>query len=65
MARSPAAKSNLAGRLTSIWFRASIRYSIGSSTVMMLLLLLTSSMTEAYSVVVFPEPVGPDTNTMP
>ena len=40
-------------------------YSTGSSVVMILSSILFSSLRAAYSVVVFPEPVGPVTSTMP
>ena len=42
-----------------------ISYSMGSSTVMMLLMLASKRLSAAYKVVVFPEPVGPVTSTMP
>ena len=63
--RSPVGKSMPAARFTWIWFMPSNRYSMGSSTAMMLPRLLTNSVTEAYSVVAFPEPVGPETSNMP
>ncbi len=40
-------------------------YSTGSSVVMILSSILFNSLSAAYSVVVFPEPVGPVTSTMP
>src|SRR5260363_177972 len=40
-------------------------YSIGSSTVMILAVSVSSLESAAYRVVVFPEPVGPVTSTMP
>ena len=40
-------------------------YSIGSSTVSTLVVAVSMRASEAYSVVVLPEPVGPVTRTMP
>src|ERR1700730_9621168 len=42
-----------------------MKYSIGSSTVMMLRVLSLRRSSPAYSVVVLPEPVGPVTSRMP
>ena len=51
--------------LTCDWPIPSMKYSIGSSTVMMLRLLSLMRSSAAYSVVVLPEPVGPVTRMMP
>ena len=52
-------------RLTLSWLMPEIRYSTGSSIVMMLRSTAFSSWSAAYSVVDFPEPVGPVTRTAP
>ena len=47
------------------WLIRPIRYSTGSSTVIILLSCWFNSLNAPYSVVVLPEPVGPVTKTMP
>jgi hypothetical protein len=51
--------------LTWTWLSPRMWYSTGSSAVMILTSGRLSSESAAYSVVVFPEPVGPVTSTMP
>ncbi len=51
--------------LTWVWPMPASSYSTGSSTVRMLVVEVSSRPRAAYSVVVFPEPVGPVTSTMP
>ena len=63
--RRPVAKSSPALRLTFSWLMPEIRYSTGSSIVMMLRSSAFSSWSAAYRVVDFPEPVGPVTRTAP
>jgi hypothetical protein len=65
IARSPAAKSSSTCRFTWIWFTPCTLYSTGSSTVIALTSSLTMRCSEAYSVVLLPEPVGPVTSRMP
>ena len=65
IAGSTAAKVSPALWLTWIWLTPSSRYSTGSSTVMTLTSGLLIPVSVAYSVVDFPEPVGPVTRTNP
>ena len=51
--------------LTWVWPTPSNAYSTGSSIVKIFCDLSEISLRPAYKVVVFPEPVGPVTNTMP
>jgi len=51
--------------LTCVWPMPGRSYSIGSSTVMMLVVVEFRRDSDAYNVVVLPEPVGPVTSTMP
>src|SRR2546425_4578983 len=50
---------------TSTWLIPSRLYSTGSSAVMMVTSIVLIRVSAEYSVVVFPEPVGPVTSTMP
>ena len=63
--RSPLANVSPAFGLIWIWVIPSIWYSTGSSIVMIPFSGLLSSVSAAYSVVDFPEPVGPVTSTAP
>ena len=54
-----------ASLLIWLWLMSSNMYSTGSSMVMMLRTCLSSSLIEAYRVVVLPLPVGPDTISIP
>src|SRR5712692_7496599 len=65
MARRPLAKLMSASLLIWLWLMLSNMYSTGSSIVMMLRTCWSSSWIEAYSVVVLPLPVGPDTIIIP
>ena len=65
IAGSTAANVRPALWFTCTWFTPGSRYSTGSSTVMMLTVGLLISASVAYSVVDFPEPVGPVTSSMP
>ena len=65
MARSALAKVSSMRALTWVWPMPGSSYSIGSSTVSTLVVAVSSRASEAYSVVVLPEPVGPVTSTMP
>jgi hypothetical protein len=48
-----------------IWLMVGNVYSTGSSTVITLISSLLMAMSDAYSVVVLPEPVGPAHTTIP
>ncbi len=63
--RRPAAKVRPTLGETCTWVRPTISYSTGSSTVMMFFSGVLSICRAAYSVVDFPEPVGPVTSTAP
>ena len=63
--RSAEAKVSPALVLTWIWFTPGSRYSTGSSTVMRLRSISFRMLSVAYSVVDFPEPVGPVTRRAP
>ena len=63
--RSADAKVRPAFGLTWIWLTPFSRYSTGSSTVMMFLSSSLRMFRVAYSVVDFPEPVGPVTRIAP
>ncbi len=65
IARSPRANVIWTFVLTCDWPMPSIKYSIGSSTVMMLRVSSLIRSSAAYRVVVFPDPVGPVTRMMP
>ena len=65
MDRRPVTKVRPALRLTATWLIPSMRYSTGSSRVMMFFSGWFSSARVAYRVVVLPLPVGPVTRTRP
>ena len=65
IARSPFAKVMSASLLIWLWLMLSNVYSTGSSIVMMLRTCWSSSWIDAYSVVVLPLPVGPETMIIP
>ena len=63
--RSALAKFRPAFGLTCTWLMPSSRYSTGSSTVMTLISGRETAFSVAYSVVDFPDPVGPVTRIIP
>ena len=65
IARSALAKVRSILALTCVWPMPASSYSTGSSTVRMLVPAVSTRPSEAYSVVVLPEPVGPVTRMMP
>ena len=65
MLRNAAAKVIPALVLTCTWLTPASWYSTGSSTVMTFLVSSLTMLRVAYSVVDFPEPVGPVTRMVP
>ena len=65
MERSPPANVIPAASLIWIWLTVGKMYSTGSSTVITLISSRLICVSDAYSVVVLPEPVGPAQMTMP
>ncbi len=63
--RIPEAKSKSICGLTWVWLKLSSTISMGSSMVETLTSGVASCLSEEYSVVVLPEPVGPVTKIMP
>ena len=63
--RSAEAKVRPAFAFVWTWLMPGIRYSTGSSTVMTFLSGVETMLSVAYSVVDFPEPVGPVTSIIP